>query len=136
MTVNFFLGFAVNLASRLVTITRMPGALDPDSGLGIVPAYQQSLPANTEKLTVQDLPDNQMLQISVVDTLATASQQTPVVLGAKQLAFNTGINLNTKLPNLVGGVKSAESSLQILTMIPDLNFSGGSNTGSAVGSNP
>ncbi len=80
-TVSFYLGPAIGLSSRQLTITRMPRAGDDTMPSA---EYDQSLGGTVETVSVS-LPDNQIWQAKLVDSLSGGGSKDPDLL-----SFHTG----------------------------------------------
>ena len=66
--VNFYLGPAVGLSKRVLTITRIPGAGDDDP-LPLAAQYGPTDQGGSATTASISLPDNKMWQATLVDTL-------------------------------------------------------------------
>jgi len=93
-TVHFSLGKPSSLASRAFTVTRMAKAGDDTMP---TPTIEQSLSGSVE-VTECDLPDNQLWQAKLIDTLDSGE-----VGRAHILNFNTG-TLQFPGPGTPGGL--------------------------------
>lgn len=80
--VTFYLGPAVNLSNRRLTITRMERAGDDD--LPLSSQVDDVIGGSTENVT-HTLPDNTIWQAKLVDTRSSGEESTPDYLN-----FNTG----------------------------------------------
>lgn len=115
-TVHFALGKPSSLASRAFTVTRMAKAGDT---IPVAATITQSLSGSAE-VTECDLPDNQIWQAKLIDTLDSGEVGQPHILN-----FNTG-TLQFPGPGTPGG-------LAILAM-EDLSSSSSSSSDSSMSS--
>jgi hypothetical protein len=84
--VNIYLGPAIGLSGRQLTITRMPRSGDVVEDMEA--AYDEALGASIESAEVE-LDDDEIFQAVLVDTAAYSG----ITSKPKQLIFNTGADL-------------------------------------------